>query len=95
VSPGLKYTLARFGIFVACTVPAILLLPQSLDLLLRVLIGAVLSAVVSLLLLRRWRGQMADQISAGLQSRREEKERLRAALAGEDEPETETAPKPE
>jgi hypothetical protein len=91
VTPGLKYTLARFGIFVACTVPAIMLLPQSLDLLLRILIGAVLSAVVSLLVLNKWRNQMADQISTGLQQRRDEKERLRAALAGEDETDNETS----
>jgi hypothetical protein len=92
VTPGLKYTLARFGVFVACTVPAALLLPHSLDLLVRIFIGAVLSAVVSLLVLSKWRNQMADQISTGLQQRREEKDRLRAALAGEDEPGTEPAP---
>jgi hypothetical protein len=84
VTPGLKYTLARFGIFVACTAPVVLLF-TGLDLLLRILIGAVLSTIVSLVTLRRWRDQMAMQISTGLQSRRDENERLRAALAGEDE----------
>lgn len=91
MSPGLKYTLARFGIFVACTVPAVLLLPRGLDLLPRILIGAVLSAIVSFAVLRRWRDEMAEQIATGMQTRRAEKERLRSALSGDDEPAAEPA----
>ena len=87
MSPGLKYTLARLVVFVVCTVPAVLFLPNSLDLLLRILIGAVISALVSFLLLGRWRDELAEALSATFRQRREEKERLRAALAGEDEPE--------
>jgi Protein of unknown function (DUF4229) len=85
VTPGLKYTLARVGVFIACTLPAVLFLPKSLDLLPRILIGFVLSAIVSFTLLRRWRDEMAQQIADGVQQRREEKNKLRAALAGEDE----------
>ena len=85
MSPGLKYTLARFGVFVVCTLPAVFFLPKSLDLLPRILIGFVLSAIVSFTLLRRWRDEMAQQISDSVQQRREEKNKLRAALAGEDE----------
>jgi hypothetical protein len=88
VTPGLKYTLARVGIFAVCTVPAILLLPSSLDLLVRIFIGAVLSAVISVVALARLRGQMADQINTVVEQRRVEKEKLRAALAGDDEEET-------
>ena len=54
MTPGLKYTLARFGVFIVCTLPAVLFLPKSLDLLPRILIGFVLSAIVSFTLLRRW-----------------------------------------
>ncbi len=87
MNPGLRYTLARIVVFVVCTVPAVLFLPSSLDLLLRILIGAVVSAIVSFLFLARWRDEMAESLSATFRQRREEKERLRAALAGEDEPE--------
>ena len=85
MTPGLKYTLARVGVFVVCTVPAIYLLPHSLDLLVRIFIGAVISAVISVIALARLRGQMADQINTVVQQRRVEKEKLRAALAGDDE----------
>ncbi len=84
MTPGLKYTLARFGLFLVCTVPAVLFLPATLDLLLRILIGAVISALLSLVLLKGLRDQMADQLSSTFQQRRESKNKLRAALAGED-----------
>ena len=87
MTPGLKYTLARFGVFIVCTLPAVLFLPKSLDILPRILIGFVLSAIISFTFLRRWRDEMAQQISDGLDKRREEKNKLRAALAGEDEEE--------
>jgi hypothetical protein len=85
VTPGLKYTLARVGIFVVCTLPAIYLLPHSLDLLVRIIIGAVVSMVISVVALRGLRGQMAEQIDTVVQQRRAQKEKLRAALAGDDE----------
>ena len=84
MSPGLKYSLARVGVFVVCTVPAVYFLPASLDLLLRILIGAVISALLSFILLARMRDEMAQALSTTFEQRRAEKERLRAALAGED-----------
>jgi len=92
VTAGLKYTLARVGIFIVCTVPAVLLLPASLDLLLRILIGAVLSAAVSFMLLGKLRADMAESIGVNLEQRREQKNKLRAALAGDDEPADDTVP---
>jgi hypothetical protein len=45
----------------------------------------VLSAAGSFFLLRRWRDEVAEQLAAGSARRKGEKERLRSALAGEDE----------
>jgi hypothetical protein len=45
----------------------------------------VVSLPLSYFLLRTWRDQMAEQIVTGRERRAEEKQRLRAALAGDDE----------
>ncbi len=85
MNPTLKYTLGRVGIFIAAAVPALLLLPRDMNLLLKLLIALVVSAVASYFLLRRWRDEVAERMSAGTSRRLEEKERLRSALAGDDE----------
>jgi hypothetical protein len=83
VSPALKYTLARIGLFVA--VAAVLfVLPIHIDPLLRLMIAVLVSAVLALVLLRRWRDDVAVQVSAAAKRRAEAKERLRTALAGDD-----------
>jgi Protein of unknown function (DUF4229) len=84
MSPALKYSFARVGIFVACAVPALLLLPDAIDPLLKLLIAVVVSAAASYFLLRRWRDEVADSLSAGARKRAEQRDRLRTALAGED-----------
>ncbi len=66
MSPAVKYTLGRFGLFV---VVLVLLLPVPLDFLVKTMIALVASAIFSYFLLARWR---------------EEKQRLRAALAGDE-----------
>jgi hypothetical protein len=86
MSPGLKYALGRVGIFVVCAVPALTLLPRDMNLFLKLMIALVVSAVLSFALLRRWRDEVAEQMSAGSRRRTEQKERLRSALAGEDDP---------
>jgi len=86
VNPGLKYAVGRIGIFVACAVPALLLLPSGMNLLLKLLIALVVSAALSFFLLRRWRDEVAEQMSANARKKIAEKERLRSALAGDDEP---------
>jgi hypothetical protein len=86
MNPTLKYTLGRVGIFIACAVPTLALLPRGMDVLLKLLIALVVSAVASFFLLRQWRDEVAERMSANLRRRAEEKERLRAALAGDDEP---------
>jgi hypothetical protein len=84
MTPGLKYALGRIAIFVVCAVPAVLLLPNSLNLLLRLMIALIVSAALSFALLRRWRDDVAEQMSTNSRRRIEQKEKLRSALAGED-----------
>jgi uncharacterized membrane protein YdjX (TVP38/TMEM64 family) len=81
MSPFTKFTLARVGLFVAFLAA---LYPFRLEPLLTLVIAAVGSSVVAFFILRRWRDQFAEQLSAHSQKRVAEKERLRAALAGED-----------
>jgi hypothetical protein len=84
MNAGVKYTLARIGLFILCAVPVVLLLPSSVDLLLKLLIAVVLSALLAFMLL----GGIRDQVAESLVSRRErkatEREKLRSALAGDD-----------
>jgi mannitol-specific phosphotransferase system IIBC component len=81
VNPAIKYTLARLGIFVVVLL-ALLPIP-ALDTLVKLMIAVLVSAVASWFLLRRMRDQVADRIEESMERRREQKEKLRAALAGE------------
>jgi hypothetical protein len=81
VSPAVKYTLGRLGLFV---VVLVLLLPVPLNFLVKAMIALVASAAFSFFLLAKWRGEMADQLGSVAQRRRAEKQRLRAALAGDE-----------
>jgi cobalamin synthase len=81
VSPAVKYTLGRLGLFV---VVLVLLLPVPLNFLVKAMIALVASAAFSFFLLARWRNEMAEQLGSVAQRRREEKQRLRAALAGDE-----------
>jgi hypothetical protein len=85
VNPTVKYTLARIGIFV---VVLLALWPVELDLLLKLAIAVLFSAAVSWFALRGMRDEVAHQVEGALEKRKSEKEKLRAALAGEDEPHT-------
>ncbi|MFY1635546.1 DUF4229 domain-containing protein [Solwaraspora sp. WMMB335] len=85
MSPAVKYTLGRVGLF-AVAVAA--LWPVELNIFLKLMIALVFSAAVSFFLLRGWRDEMAQQIAESAERRRADKERLRSALAGEDQPGT-------
>jgi hypothetical protein len=85
MTPGLKYALGRVGIFVVCVVPAVTLLPKDLNLFLRLMIALIVSAALSFALLRRWRDEVAEQMSSNSRRRIEQKEKLRSALAGDDD----------
>jgi len=86
VNPALKYFLGRVGLFVVVAVPVLLLLPRSMNVLLKLMIALLASAVVSYFVLRPWRAEVAERMSANARRRREEQDRLRSALAGDDEP---------
>jgi len=83
MSPFMKYTLARLGIFVAVAA-ALFFLPFPIDALLRLLIALLISAVLSYFVLGRLRNQVGEQVAGVVQRRSERKERLRSALAGDD-----------
>jgi membrane protein implicated in regulation of membrane protease activity len=82
MSPAIKYTLGRVGLFVI-VLGALSFLP--LNFLVAGMIAIVVSAVASYFLLAKWRNEMNEQL-AGLATRRSaEKQRLRAALAGDED----------
>jgi hypothetical protein len=82
MNPAVKYTLGRFGLFAASFT---VLLPVPLNLLVKVMVAFVLSAALSFLLLRRWRDEMAEQLGGIAARRTAEKQRLRSALAGDED----------
>jgi hypothetical protein len=81
MSAAVKYTLGRVAIFV---VVLALLLPLALNILVKVMIAIIASAGFSYFLLAKWRNEMAEALGAAQQRRRAEKNRLRAALAGDE-----------
>lgn len=81
MSPAIKYTLGRFGLFAASFTA---LLPVPLNLLVKLMVAFVASAALSFLLLRKWRDEMAEQLGSMAARRAAEKERLRSALAGDE-----------
>jgi Protein of unknown function (DUF4229) len=85
MNPMVKFTLGRVGLFVAI---ALVLWPVPVDLLVKLMIAVVGSFALQFVVLRRWRAEMIGQVDQAAGKRRAEKEKLRAALAGEDEPST-------
>jgi hypothetical protein len=83
MSPVMKYTLGRLGLFAAAAL-ALWPVPQ-LSPLVKLMAALAVSFGLSWFLLRRWREQMSAHLVERMERRRVEKERLRAALAGEDE----------
>jgi hypothetical protein len=85
VNPALKYALARIVLFVACVVPALLLLPREMNTLLKIMVALVVSAGLSFVLLKGVRTEVAEQMSVSARRRIEQKQHLRSALSGDDE----------
>lgn len=81
MSPAVKYTLGRLGLFV---VVFALLLPVPLAFLVKAMIALLASAAFSYFLLAKWRNEMAGQLGTVAERRQAEKARLRAALAGDE-----------
>jgi hypothetical protein len=85
MNPLVKYTIGRTAFFAICVIPAALLMPDDTNPFLTLLIALTVSAVASLFLLRGWREEAAEHLAANKRRRSAEKERLRRALAGEDD----------
>jgi hypothetical protein len=83
VKPAVKYTLGRIGLFLAV---ALALWPIQMNIFLKLMLAVVFSAALSFFLLRGWRDEMAAQLAGAADRRRAERERLRSALAGDDQP---------
>jgi hypothetical protein len=81
MSPAVKYTLGRLGLFV---VVFVLLTPVPVAFLVKAMIAVIASAVLSYFLLTKWRNEMAEQLGSVAERRKAEKARLRAALAGDE-----------
>lgn len=81
MSPTIKYTLARLGLFV---VVLLALLPWDFDILLKMMIALLVSAALSYFVLRRWRDEISEQVAGAVERRRTQRDRLHSALAGEE-----------
>lgn len=84
MSPAVKYTLGRLVLFLACFAVAWFI--PGIDLFIKLGIAVLGSFALSWFLLRGLRDQMTAQVEDALERRKADKERLRAALAGEDLP---------
>ncbi|MPZ26918.1 MAG: DUF4229 domain-containing protein [Micromonosporaceae bacterium] len=84
MSPLVKYTLGRLGLFLA--VFLVLWPVPALSLLVKLLVALLASFGLSWFLLRGWRDELAANLAEKVERRRVEKERLRGALAGDDDP---------
>lgn len=82
MKPFIQYNLLRLGLF-AIALGLVWFLP--LGLLAQLMLAIVASGVASLFLLKRVRDRVAEDLSTGVQRRRAERDRLRSALAGDDE----------
>ncbi|WP_433828016.1 DUF4229 domain-containing protein [Actinoplanes sp. CA-015351] len=82
MSPAIKYTFGRIGLFVIVFVA---LSPTPLNILVKAMVAFVASAGLSFLLLRKWRDEMAEQLGSISAKRTAEKDRLRSALAGDED----------
>ena len=79
--PMVKYTLARIGMWVVLSAALTLFIH---DLILAMLISAVVTAIAGWFLLKKWRDEVAATLETSMTTRRAEKQKLRAALAGDD-----------
>jgi hypothetical protein len=90
MNPVVKYTLGRLGLFLACAL-VLVPVPVPLSIWIKLMVALLASIALQFVLLRKWRREMIAYVDASMARRRAEKERLRAALAG-DEDTTESQP---
>ncbi|WP_335986493.1 DUF4229 domain-containing protein [Glycomyces sp. MUSA5-2] len=79
MNPVAKFYLARVALVAVVAVPLMFFI----NALLALAAGLLVSMVLGFVLLRKQREAMIEHIDAGVKRRREEKEQLRAELAGE------------
>ncbi|PRY59006.1 DUF4229 domain-containing protein [Glycomyces artemisiae] len=79
MNPVAKFYLARVALVAVVAVPLMFFI----NALLALAAGLLVSMVLGFVLLRKQREAMIAHIDAGVKRRREEKEQLRAELAGE------------
>jgi predicted Kef-type K+ transport protein len=91
MNPMVKYSLARLGMFVLAAA-LVIVVPIQVNLLIKLGAAIIISAALSFFLLRGLREQVAEQLAEAAARRAASKQELRAALAGEPEPDDTTAP---
>ena len=84
MNPLVKYTLGRLGLFVACAL-VLIAAPAPVNIFVKLMVALVASIALQFVLLRTWRLQMIAYLDQTMARRREERDKLRAALAGDDE----------
>jgi hypothetical protein len=84
MNPMMKYTLARLGLFIAAAA-ILLVVPIELNPFLKLGIALIASAILSFFLLRKLRDEVANQLADQARGRADRKEKLRSALAGEED----------
>jgi len=84
MSALLKYTLARLGLFVLVAA-GMYALPLDISPLLKLMIALLVSAGLAFVLLKGLREEASVQAVGAAQRRTEKRERLRAALNGDDD----------
>ena len=84
MSALLKYTLARLGLFVLAA-GAMFAVPLDISTLLKLMIAVAVSAALAFFLLKGLREEASVQAVGAAQRRTEKRERLRAALNGDDD----------
>ena len=82
MKPAVKYALGRLGLFLV--VFAVLIPTTPLNVLVKAMVALVAASGLSLILLRGWRAESAEQFGEMAARRAAEKARLRSALAGDD-----------
>jgi hypothetical protein len=84
MSPFVKYTLARLGLF-GLAAATMLVVPLDISVPLKLMIAILVSAALAFFLLKGLREEASVQAVGLAQRRSEKRERLRAALNGDDD----------
>ena len=82
MTPAVKYTLGRIGLFL---VAFLALAPVDLNVFLKLMIAVLVSAAASYFLLKRWRDELSERVAGSVERRKAERARLRDALAGDED----------